>query len=130
MSGKSPQSWDALIEERIRAAQSEGHFDDLPDFGRPCAAIDEPYEELWWVRRWMQREGLEVLPPSLEIRREVERELARISELRTESAVRRAAEKLNERIRLVSIRCINGPPMTTSQLDVEEVLARWQHARR
>jgi hypothetical protein len=51
-------SWDDMVEERIRQAQEEGLFDHLPGLGEKCAAIDEPYDELWWVRRVMRREGL------------------------------------------------------------------------
>lgn len=122
---RSKESWDALIEERILAAQAEGAFENLPDFGRPCTAIDEPYDELWWVRKFMRREGLQVVPVSLEIRRTVEDELRRIAEMPTEDAVRGAVTELNEKIRDANYRSVSGPPSTTCLLDEEEVVAVW-----
>lgn len=73
MSNKRRQklSWDAMVEDRIRQAQEEGQFDDLPGFGKKCPAIDEPYDEFWWVRRFLQREGLTTLPDGFKPQRDV-----------------------------------------------------------
>jgi hypothetical protein len=119
-------SWDDLVEERIRQAQDEGQFDQLPGLGEKCAAIDEPYDELWWVRRFLKREGLGPLPISLEICRVVEVELARIAALSSEERVRTAVAALNERIRDANYRSVSGPPSTASQLDVEQVVIHWR----
>ena len=124
---KKKLSWDALVEERIQNAQAEGKFDNLPGFGAPCAAIDEPYDELWWVRKLMRREGLEVLPASLEIRKLVEDKLAQIFSLPTEDAVRRAVEELNKKIRQANYRSVTGPASTTCLLDEEQVVIRWRN---
>ena len=123
---KKRLSWDALVEERIQNAQDRGEFDNLPDFGKPCAAIDEPYDDLWWVRKLMRREGLAVLPASLEIRKVVEDELQRIESLRNEEDVRRAVSKLNEKIRQANYRSVNGPASTTCLLDEDAVVAGWR----
>ena len=48
-------SW---IEQRISEAIERGEFDDLPGEGQPLDVLDEPYEPNWWVKRWVQREGL------------------------------------------------------------------------
>jgi hypothetical protein len=119
-------SWDDLVEERIRQAQEEGQFDELPGLGQRCAAIDEPYDELWWVRRLLKREGLASLPISLEIRRVVEVELARIAELTNEDQVRAAVERLNQRICDANYRAVSGPASTTALLDVDEVVVHWR----
>ena len=119
-------SWGCLVEQRILAAQEEGRFDNLPDFGRPCAAIDEPYEELWWVKRFLKREGLATLPVSLKIRRVVEREMQRIMSLGTQAQVREAVVHLNEKIHAANLRAVRGPPSVTCLLDVNAVVARWQ----
>jgi hypothetical protein len=117
-----------VVEERIRQAQAEGQFDGLP-LGQKCAAIDEPYDELWWVRRFLRREGLAVLPVSLEIRRDVQRELARIFTLAAEDEVRVEVAKLNERIRAANYRAVSGPPSTTCLLEADEVVAQWRLQR-
>lgn len=49
---------EAIAENRIREAIAEGRFDNLPGEGKPIPGIDEPYDELWWVRAWIRRERL------------------------------------------------------------------------
>jgi hypothetical protein len=56
-----------LVEKRIQAAQERGEFDGLPGLGQPIPDLDAPYDEHWWVRQWMQREGLN---PAQELRDE------------------------------------------------------------
>ena len=126
---KKNLSWDALVEERIQNALAEGRFDNLPDFGQPCAAIDEPYDELWWIRRLMRREGLAVLPAILEIRKVVEDELKRIEAMTREQDVRQAVTKLNEKIRAANVRSVSGPASTTCLLEVDKVVDAWQERR-
>jgi hypothetical protein len=47
-----------IAENRIREAREEGAFDDVPGLGRPIPDIDEPYDPLGWVRRWLVRAKL------------------------------------------------------------------------
>lgn len=54
----SRRAIETVAENRIRQAMDEGKFDDLPGLGKPIPAIDEPYDELWWVRQWIRREKL------------------------------------------------------------------------
>jgi hypothetical protein len=54
--------FDTLAEQRIREAQAAGEFDNLPGFGRPIPGIDEPHDELWWVKDKLKREQLSLLP--------------------------------------------------------------------
>lgn len=48
-----------IADNKIRAAIKSGEFDNLPGFGQRAAIIDEPYDPLWWIRRKLQREGLQ-----------------------------------------------------------------------
>lgn len=122
---KRLNSWDSLVEQRIQTAQEEGQFDNLPGFGKRCPAIDESYDELWWIRRYLKREQLAVLPASLEIRRVVERELQRIWTLSSEKRVRAAVAALNRKIREANYRAVCGPASDTSLLDVDAIVERW-----
>jgi len=45
-----------LAERRISEAMERGEFDNLPGAGRPLADLDEPYDEWWWVRKWLGRQ--------------------------------------------------------------------------
>lgn len=123
------QSWESFAEQQIREAQQTGAFDNLPGFGRPLPLIDEPYDPMWWVKRKTQRENLTLLPPSLQIRLDVDRTLKRLAELVDEDAVRRELEQLNERIRRANLSSVWGPASTTSPLDVEDVVDAWRRQR-
>jgi hypothetical protein len=49
-----------LADAKIREAQEQGLFDGLPGAGKPIPDIDEPYDELWWVKRWVRREQIDL----------------------------------------------------------------------
>lgn len=123
---KRPLTWDRLAEERIQAAQAEGLFDQLPGFGKPIPGIDEPHDELWWVKDKLKREQLSSLPPALAIRLDVEKTVAQISQLPTECEVRTAVAALNERIRKASFAVVWGPPVDIMPLDPDEIVNHWK----
>ena len=114
--------WDRLAEQRIREAQSEGKFDHLPGFGRPIPGIDEPHDELWWVKDKLKREELSHLPPALAIKTDIERTLERIASMPAESRARQELAALNERIRKATLGPTWGPPIDVVPLDIEDVL--------
>jgi hypothetical protein len=121
--------WQSLAEHRIREALASGEFDNLPGFGKPIPGIDEPYDELWWVKDKLKREGLSSLPPALALRLDVERTLARLESLHAESDVRQELAVLNERIRKLSTGPLWGPPVDVVPLDVEEAVTAWRAGR-
>ena len=123
---RKPLAWHLLAEERIRAAQASGAFENLPGLGQPIPDIDEPHDELWWVKQKLKHEQLQVLPPALQLRLDVEQTLMRIAELRSEGEVREEIAALNERIRKLSFAAHWGPPVDVQPLDVDDVLADWR----
>lgn len=123
---KPPNNWRSLAEQRIAEAQAAGEFDNLPGFGRPIPGIDEPHDELWWVKQKLEREKLSVLPPALQLRLDVERTLARISQLVSEQQVRQEVATLNERIHKLSLGASWGPSVDTVPLDADEVVGHWR----
>jgi hypothetical protein len=54
----SRRAVELISDNRIRQAMEEGQFDNLPGFGKPIPDIDEPYDPMWWVKKWMKREKL------------------------------------------------------------------------
>jgi hypothetical protein len=52
-----------VADNRIRAAIAAREFDNLPGLGKPAAIFDEPYDPHWWIRRKLQREGLQNILP-------------------------------------------------------------------
>ena len=123
-------SWESWIEAQIRVAMEEGAFDNLPGAGKPLPNLGQEYDPLWWVKQLTQREQLSLLPPSLELLRKVERELATIEKLPDEATVpvvRVAA--LNVEIARVNATVVEGPPTRLGTLDVDQVVARWRRTR-
>jgi hypothetical protein len=118
--------FDSLAEQRIRAAQAAGEFDNLPGFGQPIPGIDAPHDELWWVKDKLKREQLSALPPALAIRLDVQQTLARLPSLAAEAEVRQEIAALNERIRKASFAVTWGPGVDVVPLDIGDVLAQWQ----
>lgn len=54
-----------VAENKIRQAVEEGRFDHVEGMGKPIPDLHEPYDENWWVRKWMRRERLRGLPKEL-----------------------------------------------------------------
>ena len=122
-----PLAWHQLAEQRIRAAQEAGEFDRLPGFGQPIPGIDEPHDELWWVKQKLNREQIQSLPPALVLRRDVEDTLKRVHSLTREDQVRSELTALNARIRKLSFAVTWGPPVDVQPLDVEVIVAEWRN---
>ena len=124
-------SWESWIEAQIRVAQEQGAFDNLPGAGKPLPNMDQEYDPLWWVEQLAEREqlSLSLLPPSLELLRKVERELATIEKLPDEATVRRRIAALNVEIARVNATVVEGPPTRLGKLDIDQVVARWRRTR-
>lgn len=58
-----------VAEQRLRAAQEAGRFEQLPGKGQPLPDLDEPFDECWWLRRWIQREKVSYPQLHRELRR-------------------------------------------------------------
>jgi hypothetical protein len=124
--GTSTESW---IEAQIRVALEKGAFDNLPGAGKPLPNLDQEYDPLWWVKQLVQREQLSMLPPSLELLRKVEKELATFETLHDEATVRRRVAALNVEIAKVNRTAVEGPPTRLGTLDVDQIVARWRRTR-
>lgn len=123
-------SWESWIEQQIREAREAGLFDNLPGAGKPLASLAEGYDPLWWVKQLVQREQISVLPPSLEMLRKVESEMAAVWPLGDEAKVRSRILALNREIAKVNARSTEGPPTRLGPLDVEAIVAEWRARRK
>jgi hypothetical protein len=123
-------TWETWIEAQIRIAMEDGAFDNLPGAGKPLPNLGQEYDPLsWWVKQLVQREQISVLPPSLELLRKVEKELAAIEKLHDEATVRCRVVALNVEIAKVNATVMEGPPTRLGTLDVDQVMARWRLTR-
>lgn len=120
------------VERRIREAQERGEFDDLPGAGKPLPDLDRPYDEMWWVRKKLKSEGLSYLPPTMQLRKDVEEAVERATSAPSEAAARAIVRETNEHIRYANRTALHGPPSTVAPLDEDEVVRRWRqrHAGR
>ena len=119
-------SWETWIEAQIRVAMEDGAFDNLPGAGKPLPNFGQEYDPLWWQKQLIQREQVTVLPPSLELLRKVEEELATIERLHDEATVCRRIAALNIEIAKVNATVVEGPPTCLGTLDVDQVVAQWR----
>jgi hypothetical protein len=115
-------SW---VEKEIRDAQGRGDFDRLPGAGRPLPD-DTTYDELWWIKRKMAREGLSVLPPTLALRKEAEEALAAACAAPSEQSVRKIIAEINAKILDMMLKPPPGPPLGLKRYDVEDVVHEWR----
>ena len=122
-------SWETWIDAQIRVAREQGAFDNLPGAGKPIPNLGQECGLDWWVKQLVQREQISVLPPSLELLRKVEKELAAIEKLDDEETVRRQVAALNVEIAKVNATVMEGPPTRLSTLDADKIVERWRRTR-
>ena len=104
--------FESLVERQIREAQERGEFDNLPGAGKPLPRLDGVDDPDWWVRRLVQREGLDMtdaLPPVIALRKEAAGFPHTLLDLRTEESVRAVLEDYNRRVKLDRLRPRSGP---------------------
>ncbi|MFH8340766.1 DUF1992 domain-containing protein [Streptomyces sp. AM6-12] len=122
------ESW---VDKQIQDAQARGEFERLPGVGEPLPAeVESGYDELWWVKRKMAREGLAVLPPALALRKEAEDALTAAYAAPSERMARKIIEDVNVKIRDMMFKPPPGPPLGKKPYDVEDVVREWRRLRR
>ncbi|MFZ0376506.1 MAG: DUF1992 domain-containing protein [Solirubrobacteraceae bacterium] len=121
--------WESWIDRQIREATERGEFDDLPGAGEPIPDLDKPFDELWWVKRKLDSEGLTYQPPSVALRKDAHDALEAASRAGSEVEVRHIVETINARIREANSKGIAGPSLLLSPFDVERVVQGWREQR-
>ena len=119
-------SWESWIDRLVRQGREQGEFDNLPGWGKPIADLDRHRDEDWWVKEKLRREEVSFLPPTLQLRKDVEDALQGVAVAASEAAVREIVRHINVRIRKVNSRATAGPPSTLMPLDEERVVEKWR----
>ncbi|GAA3991407.1 DUF1992 domain-containing protein [Streptomyces sp. NBC_01352] len=125
--GVAFESW---VDKQIRDAERRGEFAQLPGAGKPLPeGTDTSYDELWWIKQKMAREGLAVLPPTLALRKEAEDALAAAYAAPSERIVRKILTDVNVKISDMMFKPPPGPPLGMKPYDVEDVVRQWRERR-
>lgn len=124
---------ESATDRMIREAQERGEFDNLPGYGKPLKNLTGP-KATDWVTGWMQREDLSgVLPPEMALRKEADRIVDTVADLRTEAEVRQVVEELNRRIREMRLRPPSGhnrgPESFLRTVSADRVVGEWRQRR-
>ncbi|MER8042156.1 DUF1992 domain-containing protein [Streptomyces sp. NPDC094032] len=122
-------SFESFVDKQIREAAERGEFSALKGFGKPLEDDTAPYDELWWVKQKMHREGASVLPPSLTLRKEAEDAAEAARAAVSETQVRRVLGEINAKIVAALARPPAGPPLNLKPFDVEAAVAEWRAGR-
>src|SRR3954454_9585997 len=120
-------------EEKNRAAQEAGAFDNLPGAGKPLDLRDV-HDPDWFAKSLMRREKIDpglIMHPTLRLRREADSFPESLANLRSEKEVRAALEDFNQRVRDEWRRPQVGPsfPVIARPVSVERIVARWREMR-
>jgi Domain of unknown function (DUF1992) len=123
--------YESPIDRQLREAQERGEFDNLPGAGKPLPDAGREYQEDWWIRAWLRREGegASMLPPTLQLRREAEDVAKLVDRRSSEAAVRELVAALNEQIRKARVGLLDGPPVLLPPLDADVVVQGWRERR-
>lgn len=122
--------YESVVDRRIREAREQGEFDNLPGLGRPLPDHGRDYDEDWWVKDWVRREGGGgALPPSLSVRRDVDVLADTVAGLTAERDVRDVVAELNQRIRAARVGLLDGPAVVLPLVDPDAVVRRWRDHR-
>lgn len=124
-------SFESFVDKQIRDAERRGDFSALSGAGKPLesGSSDTTYDENWWIKQKLAREGFSVLPPSLALRKEAEDTLAALADVPSERMVRERLAGLNDKIRDMMFKPPPGPPLGLKPYDVEELVRQWREAR-
>jgi hypothetical protein len=126
-----PTWYESSIDRQLREARERGEFDNLEGAGKPLPGYGSEYDEDWWVRDWLRREGdaSGALPPTLALRRERE-DLERIVDGKpSEQAVRDYVAAFNEQLRKARAGLLDGPPTLLPPVDPDAVVRGWRRRR-
>ena len=124
--------YERWVDRQVRTAAERGAFEGLPGAGKPLEGLEGPRSAYDWVAQWARREDIvtgAVLPPSLALRKEREELLESLPSRRTEPEVRALVAEFNTRLRRALLRPQEGPPLTLTLLDADEVVRRWADVR-
>jgi hypothetical protein len=126
------QTFESWVDKQIREAAERGEFDNLPGTGKPIPGAGTAYDEDWWLRGYLRREGVgseALLPPSLLLRRDIEHLSEDVRDATSERQVRAAVRELNKRI-VDWLRMPEGPFVPIAPVNADDIVRQWRESAR
>ena len=123
--------YESSIDRQLREAAERGEFENLEGTGKPLRGHGREYDEDWWVKDWLRREGATAgaLPPTLALRREAQDLRDNIDRRTSEDDVRAYVAGLNEQLRKARAGLLDGPPVLLPPIDAEVAVRGWRDRR-
>lgn len=105
-----------IIEQRIKEAQENGKFDNLPGRGEPLELEDDSHipEDLRLAYKILK--NADCLPPELELRKEIRQMEDMLENIPDEKAKYRHIKKINYKIMKLNMMGHNSPLMEEKQI--------------
>ena len=126
---RAGQQWAHLVEERIREAMERGDFDHLPGEGKPLDLDENPYAGDRALAFHLLK-SQHVLPPELELGREIDGDLKRAEGILAEFRRKRAALREWQRASLARDPLARWRLPSTSEAQQSYKTVREEYARR
>lgn len=92
-----------LVEERIRKAQQEGLFDDLPGKGKPLNLEDDSHVPTHLRVSFKILKNSGVLPPEMQLRREVADLRAILNQAQSDKEAEGVIREINEKVLALNV---------------------------
>ena len=114
----------AIVEERIRKAQREGQFDNLPGKGKPLKLDDDSMIAPHMRASYRILKNAGILPPEMQLRKDVSDLRQLLNEVQCEEDARLLVQEINEKI--LASNLMGGFSITSQeeQIYVEKVVER------
>ncbi len=113
-----------IAEERIRAAQENGAFDDLPGRGKPLDQDDDAHVPPELRMAWRVLKNAGCLPPELEAEREINTAIELLSAMTDEGERYRQMQRLNLMITRLNETRRRPVRLEAQQLYYDKIVAR------
>lgn len=113
-----------IAEERIRAAQENGAFDNLPGRGKPLDLDDDAHVPPELRMAWRVLKNAGCLPPELEAEREINTAIELLSAMTDEGERYRQMQRLNLMITRLNETRRRPVQLEAQQLYYDKIVAR------
>jgi len=113
-----------IVEERIRKAQEEGEFDDLPGKGRPLKLEDDSHvpEDLRLAYKILK--NADCLPPELQLKKEIRQMEDMLDAIPDEKEKYRLIKRINFKIMKLNMMGKKSPLLEETEIYYKKIVTK------